>query len=328
MKRILYILICIGLSVQSFALGAGDTDNSGESTTDKVRVASLSGPSGLGMSLLYANPPVLDGHPVSLEVLPSVDVMYPKLLNGDVDIGILPPNVAAKLYNKKPSSVVAGAVVGNGMLSVVSRNPNASSLRDLQGMTIYLTGQGSTPEYVLRTLIARQGLTGIELDFSLPAPELAAAVAAGTVEYALLPEPYATVAVIKGNDGKRPVRRAVKIAEEWGRAALGSDFPMTVCVIRGEFARRNPLAVRAFLLAYRESIEWTIANPALAAKESPGAGVGLEPGLAERAIPSCALTYIPITEARGAIEGLLSVFLVHSPEAVGDKLPDEGFYFR
>ncbi len=318
----------IFLGLPAVALPGRDHAGSDDGRTVSVRVASLSGPSGLGMSRLYTNPPSLDGCRVSLEVLPSVDVMYPKLLNGDVDIGILPPNVAAKLYNKNPSSIVAGAVVGNGMLTVVTGNDRISSLRDLGGSTVYLTGQGSTPEYVMRTLISRQGLSGVELDFSLPAPELAAALASGKVECALLPEPFATVAVSKGKDAGRPIRRAISVSAEWGRAGLGENFPMTLCVIRADFARRNPEAVRQFLAAYRESIAWTVANPRLAAESSARAGVGLEAGVAERAIPACALAYIPAVEARGAIEALLSTFLAYSPEAVGGKLPDEGFYFK
>lgn len=328
MKRLSHLIILICLSIPAFALGGQDHAVTGNEQAVSVRVASLSGPSGLGMSLLYDKPPVLDGYRVSLEVLPSVDVMYPKLLNGDVDIGILPPNVAAKLYNRNPSSIVAGAVVGTGMLSVVTNNEGISSLRDLEGSTIYLTGQGSTPEYVLRSLFARMGLSGPELDFSLPAPELAAALVSGKVKLALLPEPFATVAVSKGKDAGRPIRRAVSIAEEWGRAGLGGDFPMTLCVIRADFARRNPEAVRQFLIAYRESIAWTVANPRLAAESSARAGVGLEAGLAESAIPVCALEYIPAVEARGAIESLLSTFISYSPEAVGGRLPDEGFYFK
>lgn len=327
MKRLLTPVLILFLLIPLPALGKTDADNT---PPGRIRVACLSGPSGLGMSQLFLHPPILNGQRVSIEVLPSVDVMYPKLLNGDIDIGILPPNVAAKLRNNKPSSIVAGAVVGNGMLSIVSGNSSISSLLELRGSTVFATGQGSTPEYILRTLISRQGLSenDITLDFSLSPAELAAAVASSKVEYALLPEPFATVAIGKGSKAERPVRKVIDIAGEWGRAGLGADYPMTVCVIRQDLARRDPEAVHAFLDTYRSSINWTIANPDPASIESSKAGVGLSPELASQAIPSCKLVFIPAHEARASIEGLLRVFLAYSPESIGGKLPDDGFYLK
>ena len=40
------------------------------------------------------------------------------MLKGEVDIGILPPNAAAKVYNKNKGAIVMGAIVGEGMLSI------------------------------------------------------------------------------------------------------------------------------------------------------------------------------------------------------------------
>ena len=297
----------------------------------EVRVAALAGPSGVGMAYLFSNKPTLGQNmEVSFEVAPSVDVLFPKLINGDIDIGILPPNVAAKLYNLSGKSILVGAVVGKGMLSVVTRDQNIHSIKDLVGKRVIAAGQGSTPEYVFKTLCARNGVPddSIDLDFSIPTPEIAAALVSGKIEYALIPEPFATVAIMNGSTGDRPLRRAIMISEEWAAAGLGKDFPMTLCVVRASFARAHPEAVREFLSAYRTSIEWTVAHPVDASPFVEQAGIGIKAPLAAKAIPYCGLVYVPATDAKKEIEGLLSVFLTYSPESIGKKLPDAGFYLK
>lgn len=331
MKKITAAFIavfCIGGLV--FASGKKDETKT-EEIPATLKAAAITGPSGIGMAYLFSNPPSLgDETVVTFEAAGSADVLLPKLLSGDIDIGILPPNVAAKLYNVNPDSVVAGAIVGNSTLSLVTRDASIKSLKDLAGRTVSVAGQGATPEYVLRTLLAKSGLPAdsVTLDFSIPNPEIAAALVSDKISCALVPEPFATVAVMNGSKGDAPVQRAFLLRDEWNAAGLGNDFPMTVCVIRKEYAEKHPATVRKFLEAYRSSIEWTVANPAEAGKLVESAGLGLKAPVAAKSIPSCNFVYIPASESRESLEKLLSAFIEFAPEAVGGKLPDEGFYFK
>lgn len=282
------------------------------------------------MAYLFSNPPVLGTTTVSMETEGSVDILLPKLVNGDIDIGVLPPNIAAKLYNLDTRSIQVCAVVGNCMLSLVTRDKEVHSLRDLAGKTVYMAGQGATPEYVFRALLAKNGLpaNSVTLDFSIPAPEIAAAMAANRIAYALIPEPFATVAVMNGTSGRSPVRRALHIRDLWESAGYGTDFPMTLCVIRKGYAEKHPDTVHAFLAAYQDSVKRTIANPSESGKLVEDSGLGLKSQLASKAIPECNLVFISSADGRSSIEKLLSVFIDFSPESVGGKIPDEGFYFK
>jgi len=302
-----------------------------ETPPETLRAAALVGPSGIGMAYLFGNPPDLgNGTAVSFEAAGSVDVLLPKLLKGEIDIGILPPNVAAKLHNLQSGSVVLGAVVGNGMISLVTRDDSVRNLADLAGKTVSVVGQGATPEYVLRALMEKSGLaTGsIILDYSIPATEIGAALIGGKIEYALVPEPFATIAVMNGAKGDKPVRRAILLRDVWKSNGLGDDFPMTVCVIRTDYAKQYPRTVRKFLEAYRASIAWTVANPDAAGPYVEKAGLGLKAPIAAKAIPASNYVFLAAGEGRASIEKLLSVFLEFAPEAVGGRLPDDGFYFK
>lgn len=310
---------------------AESNKNGTDAFPSAIRVATIVGSSGVGMASLIVNPPVLaPDTAVSFETAGSVDVLLPKLLNGDVDIGILPPNVAAKIYNIGKGSVVAGAVVGNGMLALVTRDQSIRTLADLAGKTVCVAGQGSTPEYVTRTLLKKYGLSdeSVTLDFSIPPTEIPAALVSDKINYAILPEPFATVALMNEKSGDKPLRRAILLKDAWAQSGFGADFPMTLCVVRAPFARKYPAAVRKFLDAYRDSIAWTVANPEAAGPLVERAGLGLKAPIAARAIPSCNFAFIPASEGRASIERLLSVFRDYAPEAIGGKLPDDGFYFK
>ena len=300
-------------------------------TPATLRVAALVGPSGIGMSYLFTNTPdVGQGTVISFETAGSVDILLPKMLNREIDIGILPPNVAAKIYNVNAGSIITGAIVGNGMLSLITRDTSIKTLSDLAGKTVSVAGQGSTPEYVIRTLMAKSGIPSdsVTLDFSVPTAEIAAALISNKIAYALVPEPFATVAVMNGATGDKPVIRAIQLRDVWNANGFGSDFPMTLCVVRKEYAEKYPETVRKFLEAYKKSILWTNANPVEAGKLVEANNLGLKAPIAAKAIPSCNFVYIPAAEGRDSIEKLLSAFLAYAPEAIGGKLPDGTFYFK
>jgi len=279
------------------------------------------------MARMISNPPHIGSAPVSFEVAGSVDVLLPKLVTGDIDIGILPVNVAAKLHASNPDLIVTGAVTGLGMLSVVTRDGSVSSIADLAGKKLYVAGQGATPEYVLRTLLKKAGISSVTLDFSLSTPDIAAALAAGRISYAVLPEPFTTLALSR-DSSIPPLIRTISLSEAWKTNGFSDDFPMTVCVIRKSFAEEHPDLVRAFLKEYAETIRWTLLHPAEAAQYADNAGLGILASVAEKAIPYCGYTYIPAPEGRALIESLLNVFLDYAPESIGGKLPDGSFYFQ
>lgn len=318
------ILFCTG--IEAFASPSSDT----QSSPTSVRVLALSGPSGVGLSRCVDNPITLSGTKVSTDIVPSVDILLPQLLNGDAIAGVLPPNVAAKLYNRSPGSIMVCAIIGNGMLSVLSTNPSVQSFDDLANETLYSTGSGSTPEYLFSEIIARQNNDSISpiIDFSLPPAEIAVALVSGKIKHALLPEPFATVALMKASASKRPVYRAISPKEVGTAAGFELDYPMTVFVVRGDFAKKHREILRGILAEVQASIEWVGKNPSEAGRVAERAGLGISASVTEKSIPECNLVYIPANEAHDSIERLLSVFLARSPESIGGVLPDGGFYIK
>lgn len=337
MKKI-YNVIAVIFFAQCIVFAGGKKESAlsdSRSQTDsapraeKIRAGALVGPSGLGMAYMFAHVPSIGNTSVEYEACASVDVLLPKLINGDLDVGILPPNVAAKLYNSNPESIVALATVGRSMLALITSDPAIHTLSDLVGHTVSVAGQGSTPDYVFQTLLASEGIVNqVTLDYSIPTPEIAAAVISGKIKYALVPEPFATVAVINSSNSSQPVKRAILMKELWTANGFGNDFPMTLVVARTEFARKYPESLAQFLESYEKSILWTISNPDEAGPIVEAANLGLKAAIATKAIPFCNFVYINAIDNRSEIENLLTVFLKFAPIAIGGKLPGEGFYWK
>ena len=288
-----------------------------------LRVGVLSGPSGMTMAYQMENGATVGEASASYEVFAGAALLLPKLIKGEIDIGFLPPNVAAKVYNANNGAVRALAVAGNGMMSLITKDKAVKSVKDLAGKTVSVAGQGATPDYMMRYLLKANN-TEATLDFSIPNAEIAPALIAGKIEYAVVPEPFATVAVMKDSE----ITRAVNIQDEFASAS-GTDgvFPMTLVVVNAEFAKNNADTVASFLASYEKSAAWTLENPADAGALVEKNGIGLKSAVAAAAIPNAAFTFKKAKDAQSDIEKILSVFLDFEPTSIGGKLPDDGFYY-
>ncbi len=317
-KITVFLLLLLGSTLLfPFSKRKGDEESS---EVQFLKVASLNGPSSIPVAYLYENAAILDGAPVEFQLYASPVTELPKLLAGEVDIGFLPPNIAAKAYNSSNHALVMLGISGNGNLYLLSDDPVLSSIGGLAGKTVAVAGQGATPEYVFRSLT--EGLD-VQMDFSIQTAELAAALVSGKIHYALVPEPFATVATSKSAS----VRRSLDIQKLYREKLGAGNYPMTVMVCRADFARKYPGTVQKFLNSYKKATDWTVSHPQEAGTLVEKHTLGLKADVAAASIPNANYVWIPAKKGRGDMEKLLSVFLSFAPESIGGALPDDGFYF-
>jgi len=325
MKRILSLAIAtLSLSAPPFAMGARES-RAAPLEPLTIRVGALKGPTGIGMIYLFEGETPLPGNAsLAVEAVASADAMAAKLLSGELDAAVLPVNMAAKLYNAGlPYRLTA--VVGNGMVKILTTDPSLSALSDLRGRDIYVAGQGATPEFLMRTILCKAGMnpdTDLRMAFNLPYPEIAASLVAGKINIAVLPEPFATLA-LRGNPA---VRVPFSLSALWTEATGQSDYPMSVFVIRSSLLAERPAAVQALLAAYQISITRVVADPAAAGALVEKHDMGLKAPIAAAAIPEAAFTFVPAVEAKSSVEALLSAFLAAAPASIGSRLPDGDWY--
>lgn len=292
-----------------------------ETDTLEVHMSVFKGPTGFGyVKLIEDGPNLVDGISVTTSVLPSPTEAVARLISGELDVLAMPVNTAAALYAKGVDIRIA-AVTGEGMMYLISALEEGSDLSAFEGMSVNIPGAGSTPEYVSRYLFEQAGVSA-RFDFSVNvAAQLAGLLVAGKVPYAILPEPFATMALSKNP----ALNRSVDLQELFAAATGKGSYPMTALVFRGQFAASHPQVVSVLRMAVEDSISWVNSNPKEASVLIEKHEI-LTAALAEPAIPNCALVYKPVSSVRDAIEAYYSVLMGFDPASIGGALPDEAFY--
>ena len=290
-----------------------------------IRVGALKGPTSMGLVNLRKaaeNGELTDTY--SFTMATDASEIAASLVAGDLDIALIPANLAAVLYNKRTEKGIQVIDINTlGVLYCVTGDDSISSVEDLAGRTVYLTGQGTTPEYSLRYLLEQAGVTDCALEFKSEATEVAALLSADPSCVAVLPQPFATVAMVQ-NEG---LREAFSLGESWDAAAGGSRMVTGVTVVRTAFLKEHPQAVERFLAAHADSATKASSDPAGTAKLVAEYGIIEKEPVAQKALPKCAVSCITGAEMESALKGYLEVLFRADPASVGGEVPDAGFYY-
>lgn len=292
-----------------------------------VKVATLAGPTGMGMAEMMVNGVDL-GENVTTEftVAGAPDQVTAGVINGDYQIAAVPTNLASVLYNKTEGKVVLGAVNTLGVLYIVAdENEGITSMADLKGKTIIASGQGSTPEFVLNYLLQKSGLTpGVDVTINYVAEhsEAATQLVSGQATIAMLPEPFVTTVTAK----KATLKVAVDMNNAWETANNGAKLEMGCLIVNKEWAAANPELVENFMKAYETSVKSVNENPAQGAKNIVSAGIMADATIAEKAIPNSNIVFISAKDAKVALNEYYTILAGFEPKSIGGKVPGDDFY--
>lgn len=292
-----------------------------------VRFAVLNGPTGVGAAKLMAdNEAGTTSNTYEVEVFTANDQVAAGLTNGEIDIAAVASNVAANLYNKTDGGIQMLAVSGLGVLYILENGDSVHTMADLSGRTLYATGQGANPEYVLNYLLTENGVDPADVDIQwVTADEITTLMVSGEADLCMLPVPAATAVQLKNAD----VREALDLSAEWDNLQNGSHLTMTTIVARTDFIQENPQAVENFLADYQASVDYVNGDPAAAAELVAGYGITANAQIAEAAIPKCALVFITgPSNMRSAIQGYYEVLYQANPDSIGGGIPDDAFYYQ
>ncbi len=300
--------------------------SSSTAARETVNLAVLKGNTGMSaVKLLADNEAGTTANDYAVTIAAAPDEVTGKLINGDLDIAALPTNVAASLYHKTEGGVQMLAVCGLGVLYVLEKGDSVHSVADLAGKTLYATGQGANPEYVLNYLLEQNGLkAGTDLTVEWKTgDELSALMASGEIDLAMMPVPAATAVTIKNPE----VRFALDFNQEWDAAAPSGTLAMSCVAVRTQFAQEHPEAVAAFLKEYAASIDYVKNNVPAAAELVAKYEITPNAKIAAAAIPQIGLVYLEGEEMRNSVQSYFEVLVQADPKSVGGSLPDDGFYY-
>ena len=286
-----------------------------------IDLAVLSGPTGVGAAYLmeyYAPEHVPADSPISVSsvVVTENSEATALLSNGEADIAAVATNVASNFYHKTDGSIQMLAVNTMGVLYILEKGDSIQSMADLRGKTIYATGQGANPEYILNYLLTQNGLdpaADVTIQW-LTAQEVTANMLSAEDGVCMLPVPAATALLMKDPG----VRQALDLSAEWD-AVSSTPLPMGCIVARREFVEEHPEAVDAFLDLFGDSISFMSdeGNRSEAAELVAKYGITANAQIAEAAIPQCNLTLLTGEEMQDTVQAYYEVLYRADPAAIG-----------
>ncbi len=338
MKKIIsIIMVAAMLMIMLAACNTGLDNNptasvaSNASTAEKatVNLATLAGPTGMGMSFM------LDGsdngttiNKYNYTVCAGPDEITGKLVAGEYDIAALPTNAAATLYNKTQGKVQMLALNTLGVLYVLEKGDSIKTIADLKGKTVYVSGQGATPEYALTYLLEANGLkvgTDVKLDFTYSAhADLVAFAATGAADVVLLPEPTVTGLLSQNQD----MRVALNLNDVWSDTTKNDSVMAMGCVVvNAKFAAENPQVVKDFMTDYKASADKVNADNTAASEVIAKLGITPKAGVALKALSRCNIVCIQGAEMKDMVTPFFEVLYNANASSVGGAMPDENLYY-
>ena len=319
MKKTASLILALVLAFSA----SGCSEKKTEIGNEPVNITMLKGPTGIGAVKLMeeSEKNETDGN-YNINVSAAADDAMAKIISGEVDIAAVPTNIAPLIYNKTNGNIEVLAVNTLGVLYIVENGDSIHTIEDLEGKTIYSSGQGAVPEYVLNYLLEKNNVENVNIVYMTEHAEVAAALADGRADIALLPEPNVTAVMMKNSE----IRIAVDVNDEW-KKTNGSELAMGCIVAGKQFIDENKEAVDKFLKEYSERIDYVNNNVPEAAELVEKYGIMASSDAAVKAIPNCNIVYKEKDEMKTMLESFYDLLYKANPKSVGGEIPDTELYY-
>ncbi len=301
--------------------------NAAQNNNGKISytIATLKGPSSMGMIGLIDSLRKADTPNIKVEILNEPIQVRKMMLDGSADFAILPTTMAAILYNKGLDYRLIAIPVW-GTLYLFGNDRGITRWEDLKNKKVNVMAKGMTPDVLFRYLLKKNGInpeTDITLDYSFPTHiELANAVAAGQAKLGVISEPLVSLVMHKNKD----VHPIFDLNIEWDKQQ-GIPIAMTAFLGKGSTLREKPQLVEQIISSYEKSTRWVNQNPDSAAALIVKYNILSDTVVACQSIPRSNLHFVLARNIQTQIDEYLKVFYDMNPDIIGGKIPDEKFFY-
>lgn len=321
------IKVCI-IVVSVFLTLTGCSESAAKTSEVKINIGSLKGPTTIGiLNLMEQCEKDGENSQYTFTMATTADELLPKMISKELDIALIPANVASILYNKTNGGIVVLDINTLGVLYAVSADTDIKDIADLRGKDIFVTNKGTTPDYCLQFLLEANGigLDEVNIEYKSEAAEVAALLAENDDAVGILPQPFVTVATAKSEK----LKSVINLSDAWDKAAEGSSRLVTgVTVVRKDFLLENKEAVELFMERQKESVNLAVTDLDTTAELIAEKGIIEKPEIAKKALPACNIVYIDKNDMKSALQGYIEALAQKDIKSVGGKIPDEDFYYE
>jgi NitT/TauT family transport system substrate-binding protein len=337
----LVVIVALGAALFLVAAGCGDSTPATTATAvaklDRLTLVAPPGPMAIPMAYMVVNDRLAEvAEEAELLIWENADQLRAIVAGAQGEFITVPSNNAAIFYNKGLQLKLLDISVWN-ITYLVTSDPAASSFTDIQGQSLVVSLQGSVPDVMFQYLATKEGLdpaTDFDLRYATDPTQAAQLLIAGEVENAVLSEALATSVLLQTKDREVPLHRALAFDEAWAAAAgepAGEDSLQTPIagVVATTTVMDKPDVVAAFEREYAAAVDWMLSDPEAAGQlvETELPQLGLKAAVLTASLKNITWQHTSAAEARASLESFYTALMELSPEVIGGKLPDDGFYY-
>lgn len=323
MKYILAVLgiICFVVSEQGFSK-VSLKDN--RQKTIKIRIASPAGIPAVTFLDLIKKKKLGDKVDYDLMILNGPTMIPSLVLKKEVDLIVIPVNLAAKLFNKGADFKLLGVSIW-GSLDFISSSKKINSFKDLKDKTLHVFGKGSTPDILTRYFIKKSGGKSTRTHMIYQSPAINAKLAIDNrIDNVILPS-HLSALVLKKN---KKFHRVKNFNKEW-RTVVGSDYslPQAGVFVSNTFAKENYYLIKKFSNIYKKELANFIKNIEIHSRNAVDKGIFKNAKIIKVAKNDLYLNWKNSKESKRELNKYLSFLYNAGPMLIGGKIPNDDFLY-
>lgn len=298
----------------------------------KLTLVASPGPMAIPLAYLVINDKLAEvAEKAEVIVWENVDQLKAIVAGKQGDLVTVPSNTAAIFYNRGLPVKLLDISVWN-ITYLVTRDSQADSFSDIKGQSLVVAFQGSVPDVMFQYLAEAEGLDhqkDFALRYAADPTQASQLLLAGQVENAVLSEALTTAVLLQSRSTEKPLYRSLAFDKAWKKAVGEGAATPIAGTVATESLFDKPAVIEFFAREYKAAVDWMLANPEAAGKlvETELPQLGLKAAVMTEALKSITWEYVPAAQARSSLEAFYSELSTLSPEVIGGKLPDDGFYF-
>ena len=250
-----------------------------------------------------------------LSVKENAKAAAEELESGNADVAILPLDTAVRLYNEKKDIVMLATNTYNNMyITDLSGEINKKSM--LSGKTVVYAEDGSLTASAARLMLEKCGAQAQPAESN---EKIKTDIASGSVQLALMPEPYVTLAKFDNDD----VQLGPDVTDMWNDVDENSKIISSVLVARKDFVENNEGSMIYILDDFKQSVNTVIYGITKTLDYSAQFNIMTDKSLAVSTMRNCGYEFTEGADMRIVAENFISV----NADVFEGNLPDKDFYY-
>ena len=289
-----------------------------------IRIGILNGPSAVSFIQMIDQPQTIGGMKTEIIVKSEPMQIQAMMMQGELDFAILPTVMAANLFNKGLKYKMLACPIW-GTLYLLE-NQSSKKISTLNGQTIYVFGQATTSDILLRQLIQKKAISDVKIDYKYSTNhELSQALLNKKIKLAVISEPL--VSHLLSQDPSIQIIAKIE-CEEFVSKVEKDIFVQTAFIVSDRFSKEYPSLVEQVSDAYASSCDFTNNQPEIAAQLLVSHKFSSNINVARRSIPLCSIRYMEAYVLESELNRYLHIFYDYDPKSIGGKIPGSDFIYQ